>query len=261
MIWIKQKRDTRAARRRGGRLLRLAFGVGPALALAATSYAAERITLQNGFDMVCDHRVVDGERTRLYMDAGSTSFVEVGTASIAADEVLPAAPTVVAAEPIAHEVLTPGELHEVLTGAGTAHHLDVDLLASVVRAESAGRVHARSRVGAQGLMQLMPATAATLGVHDAYAPAENVGGGAAYLDTLLRRYHDDLALALAAYNAGPGAVDRWHGVPPYAETRRYVARIIREFNALYAARQAHPLRTVAVAAASAGVATPKENHP
>ncbi len=237
------------------------FGLSPVLALAAPGFAAERITLQNGFDMVCDHRVVDGERTRLYMDAASTSFVEVGTASIAADEALPAAAPAIPVEPAAHEVLTAGELHEVLTGAGATHHLDVDLLASVVHAESAGRVHARSRVGAQGLMQLMPATAATLGVHDPYAPTENVGGGAAYLDSLLTRYHDNLALALAAYNAGPGAVARWHGVPPYVETRRYVARIIREFNMLYAARQAHSLHAVAEAAPSAALATTKEIHP
>ena len=136
------------------------------------------------------------------------------------------------------EVLTTPELHEMLAGAGLAHNLDVDLLASVVHAESAGRIHARSRAGAEGLMQLMPGTAITLGVHDVYAPKENVGGGAAYLDSLLRRYSNNLALALAAYNAGPGAVDHWHGVPPYRETRLYVARIIREFNARYAARQA-----------------------
>ena len=80
-------------------------------------------------------------------------------------------------------------------------------------------------------MQLMPKTAAQLGVSDSLRPDENVAGGASYLDSLLTRYHDNLALALAAYNAGPAAVDRWHGVPPYRETRLYVARIIRDFNA------------------------------
>ena len=79
-------------------------------------------------------------------------------------------------------------------------------------------------------MQLMPTTARSLGVNDSFAPEQNVRGGTDYLDRLLQRYHDDLALALAAYNAGPGAVDRYHGVPPYRETRLYVARIIREFN-------------------------------
>lgn len=100
-----------------------------------------------------------------------------------------------------------------------------------MHAESAGNVKAVSRTGARGLMQLMPGTAAQLGVKDAFVPGQNVEGGTKYLDELLTRYHDDIALALAAYNAGPGAVDRYHGVPPFRETRAYVSRIIREFNA------------------------------
>jgi soluble lytic murein transglycosylase-like protein len=79
-------------------------------------------------------------------------------------------------------------------------------------------------------MQLMPGTAATLGVENSFRADQNIAGGTAYLDMLLTRYHDDAALALAAYNAGPGAVDKYHGVPPYRETRAYVARVIREFN-------------------------------
>jgi soluble lytic murein transglycosylase-like protein len=122
------------------------------------------------------------------------------------------------------------EMHEMLAQAGTAHHIDEDLLASVVRAESGGQVRAVSRTGAQGLMQLMPGTASAMGVQDAFRPEQNIAGGTAYLDSLLTRYHDNVALALAAYNAGPGAVDKYHGVPPYRETREYVARVIREFN-------------------------------
>jgi soluble lytic murein transglycosylase-like protein len=78
-------------------------------------------------------------------------------------------------------------------------------------------------------MQLMPGTAQQLGVEDAFRPDQNIAGGSTYFDDLLTRYHDNLALALAAYNAGPAAVDRYHGIPPYRETRAYVARVMTEF--------------------------------
>jgi soluble lytic murein transglycosylase-like protein len=97
-------------------------------------------------------------------------------------------------------------------------------------------------------MQLMPSTAAGLGVADSFAPQQNVRGGSAYLDALLTRYHDNMALALAAYNAGPAAVDRYRGIPPYHETRAYVARVIHEFNRRVLARQALARQTVASAA-------------
>jgi soluble lytic murein transglycosylase-like protein len=211
------------------------------------AHAAEHITLTNGFDLTCDHLAADGAQTFLYMDAGSTNYIVVESRTIAAVEAVASAPAAQDAasrasndnkRPAEPPVLSQGELRQMLTGPGERHDLDVDLLASVVDAESAGRVHARSRVGAEGLMQLMPGTARQLGVADAYAPQQNVSGGAAYLDALLTRYHNNLALALAAYNAGPAAVDRWHGIPPYRETRVYVARIIHEFNRRYAARVA-----------------------
>ena len=100
------------------------------------------------------------------------------------------------------------------------------LVRNVIRQESGGNVNARSPVGAMGLMQLMPGTAAELGVTDAYDPRQNVEGGTRYLRRMLDMFHGDVEKAVAAYNAGPGAVQRHGGVPPYAETQGYVRRIL-----------------------------------
>jgi soluble lytic murein transglycosylase-like protein len=99
------------------------------------------------------------------------------------------------------------------------------LLMAVIHAESGGDPSAISRAGAQGLMQLMPATAAEYGVLDPFDPASNISGGARYLRDLLARYHGNLGLALAAYNAGPGTVDAARGIPAISETRSYVSRV------------------------------------
>jgi soluble lytic murein transglycosylase-like protein len=105
-------------------------------------------------------------------------------------------------------------------------------------------------------MQLMPSTAAGLGVQDSFEPRENLRGGSTYLDALLVRYHDNLALALAAYNAGPAAVDKYHGIPPYQETTAYVAHVIHEFNRRVLAREAEAKRAASQARASNAGATP-----
>jgi len=108
----------------------------------------------------------------------------------------------------------------------------------VIRAESGFNVRAVSPKGAQGLMQLMPQTASQLGVHNAFDPQANVEGGTRYLRELLERYNFDLIKALAAYNAGPQRVEQYGGVPPYYETKAYVARIVRDYNKKLAAKNA-----------------------
>jgi soluble lytic murein transglycosylase-like protein len=116
-------------------------------------------------------------------------------------------------------------LHRIVASQAKRAKVPAKLLSAVIKAESGGDPSAISRAGAQGLMQLMPATSLTYGVLDPFDPAENIAGGASYLHDLLRRYHNNVRLALAAYNAGPGAVDAAGGVPAFLETRSYVARV------------------------------------
>lgn len=216
--------------------------VAIALATPLAALAAERVHLANGFDMRCDHHAEMGSVVRLYMSRGENSFIEMKPAEITSYETVPdppppASPAASATKPRSDAKLTPADLHLMLTNAGEQHNVDADLLASIVKAESNGNARAVSHAGARGLMQLMPGTAAVLGVDDSFAPDQNVRGGSAYLDELLSRYHDNIALALAAYNAGPAAVDKYRGIPPYHETRAYVARVIHEFNRRVVARQ------------------------
>ena len=117
------------------------------------------------------------------------------------------------------------DYREFLVKEAKRRNVSLPLLIAVIAVESNGKQTARSPKGAGGLMQLMPQTALRFGVSDRYTPSQNIRGGAHYLDWLLRRYNGDAVLALAGYNAGEGAVDRFKGVPPYAETRDYVAKV------------------------------------
>lgn len=115
------------------------------------------------------------------------------------------------------------------------HGLDPVLVIAVMRVESCLDRNAVSRAGARGLMQLMPATAHELGVRDIFDPAENIRGGTTYLAQMLKRFNNT-ELALAAYNAGPGAVERHKGIPPYKETQKYVKRVLRQYQVYLASR-------------------------
>jgi hypothetical protein len=235
-------------------------------ALAPAARAGERVTLRNGFEIDCHHHAQVESRVRLYLSAAEDNYIERLPEDIASVETVPdppAPPEVkVAATALpkanADGKLSAADLGEMLNKAGHEHNLDVDLLASLVKAESGGNASAVSPAGARGLMQLMPGTAKYLGVDDSFKPEENVRGGTAYLDTLLTLYRDNLSLALAAYNAGPEAVAKYHGIPPYRETRAYVARVIHEFNRRVLAREAQAKQMAAQARQSAHAPDPHE---
>ena len=137
---------------------------------------------------------------------------------------LPGVPALVNA-PVA-----PEQIDALVQQNAAAWQVDPALIKAVIVNESGFNANATSKVGAQGLMQLMPDTAASLGVRDAYDPAQNVAGGARYLRGLLDRFGGDKRLAIAAYNAGPGAVEKYGDVPPYAETRNYVQNVLASYD-------------------------------
>ena len=211
-------------------------------------FAGEVAVLRNGFSIRHERREVVGLTTRLYVSADGSSFVDVPTAEIEHFEAAPELPAPAPASGPASGRLNvnlshpspfatnrqkspvPLNLADVVSSASSRYRLDPDLVNSVIKAESGFNARALSPKGARGLMQLMPGTATTLGVPDAFDPQANVEGGTKYLRELLERYNFDLVKALAAYNAGPLRVEQYKGVPPYYETRAYVARIVRDFN-------------------------------
>lgn len=131
--------------------------------------------------------------------------------------------------PYSPHALDPSQIHSLVSGASQSTRVPEGLVHAVLMTESAGDPSAVSTAGAQGLMQLMPGTSAGCGIANPFDPVENVQCGAGYLRSMLDRYHNNVTLAVAAYNAGPGAVDRYHGVPPYAETRAYVTRVLTAY--------------------------------
>ena len=228
-----------ATGRMHGRWARLGALVICAFVIALISrplLAADIARLRNGFTIRHERRQVLGETTRLFLGADNSSYVDVRTEEIESFErdltPPPAKPNAEArpATPSPSQPVATASIPDIVNSASATHHLDPDLVNSVIHAESGFNVRARSPKGAQGLMQLMPSTAGQLGVANAFDPKANVGGGTQYLRQLLEQYNFDLVKALAAYNAGPQRVDKYRGVPPYSETRAYVARIVREYN-------------------------------
>ena len=219
--------------------IRIALGMMLAFSLGALPcLAGEVAVLKNGFSIKHERREVVGDITRLYVNADGSSFVDVRTAEIEHFEAAPDEPAV-RTRPLVPASLSVDrgfparpqtDLNTVVSEASGRYRLDPDLVNSVIKAESGFNVHAVSRKGAQGLMQLMPGTASQLGVGNSFDAQDNVEGGTKYLRALMEKYNFDMVKALAAYNAGPQRVERFGGVPPYYETKAYVARVVKDFN-------------------------------
>jgi soluble lytic murein transglycosylase-like protein len=188
------------------------------LALTLPCFSEETIYLTTGFSFQAQSHVVQGSSIVIYTASGTLEFPQSQVARIEADET-----TAASAAPSTHP-----KLSDLLRAAATSEGLEPELVESVARVESGLRPDAVSPKGAIGLMQLLPATMAELG---AVAPdaGSNALAGSQYLRELLIRYHGDYVLALAAYNAGCGAVAKYHGVPPYAETVQYILKVLREY--------------------------------
>lgn len=197
-------------------------------AASSAAFAGEYALLTNGSRLRADrHETVEGGKVRLYNGPG---FIELDGARVAGyerfEDPAPAAPAAPAAEaPSGKPARSPRELADA---AASKYGLPPELVRSVMAQESANRPNAVSPKGAIGLMQLMPQTARELGV-DPNDPAQNVDGGARLLRDLLVKYDLRLWHALAAYNAGEGAVQKYNGIPPYRETLNYVQRIDKAY--------------------------------
>ncbi len=200
------------------------------LAISGTLCAAEFAVLKSGFRLRAERHEISGGRVRLY--TADRGVVELPASSVVRFEQEDYVAPPLAPAPSSVPIETRAQFDLLVARLGAELELHPALVHSVIEAESNYDADAVSPKGAVGLMQLMPETAKDLAVTDRRDPGQNVRGGASYLKQLLNRYagsRDGLLRALAAYNAGPGKVDRYDGLPPYDETRLFVRRVIRRF--------------------------------
>lgn len=210
--------ETRRTSRTAALLILFAFA---AALIFTTPALAETAVLRNGQRLQITGYERDGQLVHLHVAGGRVELRAEEIVSIEPEEYFPLR---------ASEAPSDSPFAQLIRAAAQKHGVDEELISSVITAESAFNPRAISRKQARGLMQLMPATASQLAVSDAFDPAQNVDAGTRYLKLLLEKYGQDLTLALAAYNAGPDRVAQYGGVPPYAETRAYVRRVLAGYS-------------------------------
>lgn len=198
-----------------------------ALLIPASAFAGEYAILSSGFRLHADRHEQAGDTITLYADGGKMELLVSEVTGFEQEEAVPSPAK--SAETVSPQLIpVPADPKALISEAAKYAGVPEALVHSVARAESGYRADAVSKKGALGVMQLMPSTAAGLKA-DPRDPSQNIYAGTLYLRDLLIKYNGQVSKALAAYNAGPGAVDKYHGVPPYPETRRYVNKVISDY--------------------------------
>ena len=191
------------------------------IVLAAPALRAEYVVLRSGQRLKITGYQLLGDKYRLQMAGGAVEIAAEDVVAIEPEEVF---------KPLPAKPIVKPPYRELVEAAAARYGVDADLITSVIAVESNFDAKALSRKNARGLMQLLPETAARLGVQDIYDPQENIDAGTRYLRELLEKYNNDLTLALAAYNAGPDRVQQYGRVPPFTETLSYVRRVKRSYD-------------------------------
>jgi soluble lytic murein transglycosylase-like protein len=197
-------------------LLRQLLLLFPLIFLATSTAHAEYFVLRSGQRLTVTGYQLLGDKYKLQLNGGSVEMPAAEVVAIEPEEVFHSIPPAETAK---------APYRDLIQAAASRYSVDADLITSVIAAESNFDPKAISRRNSRGLMQLLPETAARLGVKNIFDPSENIDGGTHYLRDLLQRYRNDLALTLAAYNAGPDRVRQYGSVPPFPETRSYVRRV------------------------------------
>jgi Transglycosylase SLT domain len=240
--------------------LRPATILAPLLLLAGSAARAEYIVLRGGERLHVTGYQLMGDKYRLQLQGGWVDVRLEDVVTIEPEEVFTPAPTPPLLAPTV-PTANSSPFHDLVVAAASRYGVDAELITSVMEVESNFDPKAVSRKNARGLMQLLPETAARLGVKNIFDPQENIDGGTRYLHELLQLYNNDLTLTLAAYNAGPENVQKYGSVPPFRETVSYVKQVKRKYEKSKSAARAKPAANPPTTASPPAASAPPTSRP